>query len=161
MNNATVVNGKNPIIIKHANDKKCWIYRKKKEKKKVIIQCLDQITCLFQALKPQNTSEIPQLARNSIMAPGTAYQLLVLDYKTGTSGTDNRFKIASYSQANGQLNKRKLHITFKNVMKVPNLSCYVFFSIELQRMQSEKKKIQKDGTIGLVKKKRSNDGGQL
>lgn len=54
MNNATVVNGKNPITIKHANDKKCWTYRKK-----VIIQCLDQIACLFQALKPQNTSEIP------------------------------------------------------------------------------------------------------
>lgn len=28
---------------------------------------------------------------------GTAYQLRVLDYKAGTSGTDNRFKIASYS----------------------------------------------------------------
>lgn len=94
----------------------------------MIIQCLDQIACFFQAWKPQNIWDTIASKKEHY---GTAYQLLVLDYKAGTSGTDNRFKIAFYSQANGQLNKRKLHIPFKNALKVPNLSCYVFFSIEL------------------------------
>jgi hypothetical protein len=59
------------------------------------------------SLKPLNTSEILWPARNTVMASGKGYHQLVLDHKAGTSGTDNRLKIACYPKTSGQLNKRK------------------------------------------------------
>lgn len=44
-------------------------------------------------------------------------------------------------------------------MKVPNLSCYLFFGIELERMHSKKKKMSERWSTFVIDEKLSNDMG--